>query len=39
MRSSRRVGRQADFATYLGEIRANHKRKRNFIALLDRARW
>ncbi|MEJ7745633.1 MAG: DUF6880 family protein [Luteimonas sp.] len=35
----RRLDRQADFADYLGGIRATYKRKRNFIKLLERARW
>lgn len=34
-----RLGRQADFAQYLSVVRATYKRKRNFMKLLDRARW
>lgn len=34
-----RLGRQADFAPYLGDLRTSYKRKRNFIKLLDHARW
>ncbi len=34
-----RLGREADFAHYLSGVRATYKRKRNFMALLDRARW
>lgn len=33
------IGRGAEFARYLDEIRVEHKRKRNFIKLLDHARW
>jgi uncharacterized Zn finger protein len=35
----RRLGREEDFAPYLASLRAAHKPKRNFMALLDRARW
>lgn len=34
-----RLEDRAGFTACLGEIRAKHKRKRNFITLLDRARW
>lgn len=34
-----RLGRQADFGPYLADLRVRYKRKRNFIQLLDRARW
>lgn len=33
------LGRQTDFTQYMTDIRVNYKRKRNFIKLLDRARW
>jgi uncharacterized Zn finger protein len=35
----RRLGREADFASYLASLRVAHKPKRNFIAMLDRATW
>jgi uncharacterized Zn finger protein len=35
----RRLGREADFMPYLASIRAAHKPKRNFTAMLDRATW
>lgn len=35
----RRLGEEAGFTGYLADIRANHKRKRNFVTMLDRARW
>lgn len=35
----RRLGEEAGFAGYLADIRASYKRKRNFIAMLDRERW
>jgi uncharacterized Zn finger protein len=34
-----RLGREAEFAAYLQSLRAVHKPKRNFIKLLDHARW
>ena len=34
-----RLGREADFARYLESVRAAHKAKRNFVKLLDHARW
>lgn len=34
-----RLGRKDKFATYLNEVRAAHKPKRNFMKLLDHARW
>jgi uncharacterized Zn finger protein len=34
-----RLGRQAEFATYLESVRTSHKRKRNFMKLLDREKW
>ena len=33
-----RLGRQAEFTNYLGEVRAAHKPKRNFMKLLERER-
>jgi uncharacterized Zn finger protein len=33
-----RLGRQAEFTDYLGEVRATHKPKRNFMKLLERER-
>ncbi|MBI3015060.1 MAG: hypothetical protein HYY65_08400 [Candidatus Tectomicrobia bacterium] len=33
------LGRGADFARYLESVRAAHKPKRNFMKLLDRAKW
>ncbi len=33
------LGRKADFAPYLASVRSAHKPKRNFLKLLDRARW
>jgi uncharacterized Zn finger protein len=33
------LGREAEFAAYLGSLRTSHKPKRNFIKLLDHARW
>ena len=34
-----RLGRRPDFVQYLGAVRAAHKSKRNFMKLLDQARW
>lgn len=34
-----RLGREDEFTTYLNEVRAAHKPKRNFMKLLDHARW
>jgi uncharacterized Zn finger protein len=34
-----RLGRNQDFRPYLESIRAGHQRKRNFIRMLDRAKW
>ena len=34
-----RVKREADFARYLDAVRAAHKPKRNFMKLLERAKW
>lgn len=34
-----RLGREAEFAPYLTSIRVAHKPKRNFMKLLDHARW
>jgi uncharacterized Zn finger protein len=34
-----RLGEEPDFARYLGSVRSDHKAKRNFIKLLDHARW
>lgn len=34
-----RLGRKDEFANYLNEVRAAHKPKRNFMKLLDHARW
>ena len=34
-----RLGRGAEFAAYLASVRAVHKPKRNFIALLDGTKW
>ncbi len=34
-----RLGRETDFARYLSGVRATHRRKRNFMKLLDRVRW
>lgn len=34
-----RLGRNREFAPYLAKVRAAHGRKRNFVKLLDRARW
>lgn len=34
-----RLGREAAFAVYLESVRAAHKPKRNFMRLLDRAKW
>ncbi|MCC6575128.1 MAG: SWIM zinc finger family protein [Planctomycetes bacterium] len=31
--------RNSDFEEYLAEVRADYKRKRNFMALLDRTKW
>jgi uncharacterized Zn finger protein len=33
------LGKEADFTAYLEEIRSAHKPKRNFMKLLDQARW
>jgi uncharacterized Zn finger protein len=35
----RRLGREAEFAPYVASLRAAHKPKRNFTAMLDRATW
>ena len=34
-----RLGRSSEFARYLESVRAAHKRKRNFMKLLGRAKW
>lgn len=34
-----RLGHEADFARYLVSVRAAHKPKRNFMKLLERAKW
>lgn len=34
-----RLGENVEFARYMDSIRAAHKRKRNFIKLLDREKW
>ena len=34
-----RLGREREFEAYLSEIRADNKRRRNFIKMLDRAKW
>lgn len=34
-----RLGRKDEFTTYLNEVRAAHKPKRNFMKLLHHARW
>ena len=33
------AGRAGDFASYAASVRATHKAKRNFVKLLDHARW
>ena len=33
------LGREADFAAYLEEVRSAHRPKRNFMKLLDQVRW
>ncbi len=38
-RLMKRLGRTAEFARYLESVRVAHKAKRNFIKLLDGARW
>lgn len=34
-----RIGKEADFPQYLEVVRQKHKPKRNFIKMLDRAKW
>jgi uncharacterized Zn finger protein len=34
-----RLGRKVEFARYLESVRVAHKRKRNFLKLLDRGKW
>ena len=34
-----RLGREADFGRYLESVRVAHKPKRNFMKLIERARW
>jgi uncharacterized Zn finger protein len=34
-----RVGRESEFAPYLESVRAAHKPKRNFMKLLEQAKW
>jgi len=34
-----RLGQSGEFAGYLESVRAAHKPKRNFMKLLDRAKW
>jgi uncharacterized Zn finger protein len=34
-----RLGREIEFTIYLDKVRAAHKAKRNFMKLLDRARF
>ena len=36
---SRRLGREHEFSSFVAALRTDHKRKRNFIALLDKMRW
>ncbi|MBF0563303.1 MAG: hypothetical protein HQL37_15120 [Alphaproteobacteria bacterium] len=33
------LGRAPEFAPFITELRVQHKRKRNFIALLNQQRW
>jgi uncharacterized Zn finger protein len=33
------LGREADFAAYLEEVRSAHRPKRNFMKLLEQVRW
>ena len=33
------LGKEAEFVRYVESVRAAHKRKRNFMKLLDRAKW
>jgi hypothetical protein len=34
-----RLGQEAEFGPYLESVRARFKMKRNFVKLLERARW
>ena len=34
-----RLGRESEFARYVESVRAAHKPKRNFVKLLDGAKW
>jgi len=34
-----RLGRSDEFAAYIDDLRANHKRLRNLMKMLDRAAW
>jgi uncharacterized Zn finger protein len=34
-----RLGKEREFEAYLSEIRADNKRRRNFIKMLERAKW
>jgi hypothetical protein len=34
-----RTSPRGDFAAYVAEVRARHRIKRNFMALLDQAGW
>jgi len=33
------LGREADFAVYLEQVRSAHRQKRNFMKLLDVVTW
>lgn len=35
----KRLGRKDEFASFLGSVKEQHRRKRNFMALLSRQRW
>lgn len=35
----KRIDQLADFETYLESVRGANKRKRNFVKMLDRAKW
>lgn len=34
-----RLGREADFPAYLESVRAAHRPKRNFMKLIEQAKW
>ncbi|HVN86863.1 MAG TPA: SWIM zinc finger family protein [Candidatus Binatia bacterium] len=38
-RALKRMGREDEFAAYLATVRAKHKPKRNFMKLVDSAKW